>query len=176
MHEMFYSCCRSQYMSNVMLLLSTNIALVHYNDVIMSAMASQITGVSVVCSTVCSDANPRKHQISASLALVRGIHRWPVNSPHKGPVTRKMFPSDNVIMGENLHETWKVSASVKASCIIPVQFLLIEPILVSSLVALNIFNEKKGKFRIIQATIIPFVYFRCISLCCYCLQNKNYIK
>ena len=29
---------------------------------------------------------------------MRGIHRWPVNSPHKGPVTRKMFPLDDVIM------------------------------------------------------------------------------
>ena len=29
---------------------------------------------------------------------MRGIHRWPVNSPHKGPVTRKMFPFDDVIM------------------------------------------------------------------------------
>ena len=43
-------------------------------------------------------ADQRKHQSSASLALVRGIHRWPVNSPHKGPVTRKMFPFDDVIM------------------------------------------------------------------------------
>ena len=40
----------------------------------------------------------RKHQSSASLAFVRGIHRGPVNSPHKWPVTRKMFPLDDVIM------------------------------------------------------------------------------
>ena len=40
----------------------------------------------------------RKYQSSASLAFVRGIHRWPVNSPHKWPVTRKMFPFDDVIM------------------------------------------------------------------------------
>ena len=40
----------------------------------------------------------RKYQSSASLALVWGIHQWPVNSPHKGPVTRKMFPFDDVIM------------------------------------------------------------------------------
>ena len=38
-----------------------------------------------------------KHQSSAALAFLRGIHRWPVNSPHKGPVTRKMFPFDDVI-------------------------------------------------------------------------------
>ena len=70
----------------------------HYNDVILSAMASQITGVSIVCSTVCSGTYQRKRQSSASLAFVTGIHRWPVNSPHKGPVTRKMFPFDDVIM------------------------------------------------------------------------------
>ena len=64
----------------------------------MSAMVSQITGVSIVCSTVCSGAHQRKHQSSASLAFVRGIHRWPVNSPHKRPVTRKMFPFDDAIM------------------------------------------------------------------------------
>ena len=47
----------------------------HYNDFIMSAMASQITSVSMVRSTVCSGADQRKHQSSASLAFVRGIHR-----------------------------------------------------------------------------------------------------
>ena len=65
--------------------------LYHYNDVILSAMASQITGVSSVCST-------RKHQNSASLAFVRGIHWWPVNSPHKSLVTRKTFSLSDVIM------------------------------------------------------------------------------
>ena len=65
---------------------------------IMNAMASLITGASIVYSTVCSDADQRKHESSASLAFVRGIHRWPVNSPHKGPVMRKMFPFDDVIM------------------------------------------------------------------------------
>ena len=72
--------------------------MIHYNDAIMSEMASQITGVSIVCSTVCSGADQRKHQSSASLVFVRGIHRWAVNSPHKGPVTRKMFSFDDVIM------------------------------------------------------------------------------
>ena len=52
----------------------------HYGDIIMSAMASRITGISSVCSTVCSGANQenikRKHQSFASLVLVRGIHRW----------------------------------------------------------------------------------------------------
>ena len=70
----------------------------HYSDVIMSTMASQITGVATVCSNVCSGADQRKHQSSASLAFVRGIHRWQVNSPLKGPVTRNMFPFDDDIM------------------------------------------------------------------------------
>ena len=66
--------------------------------IIMSEMASQITDVSVVYSTVCWGADQRNHQSSASLAFVRGIHRSPVNSPHKRPVPRKMFPFDDVIM------------------------------------------------------------------------------
>ena len=70
----------------------------HYDDVIMGAMASQITSLMVVYSTFYSAADKRKHQSSASLACVRRIHRWPVNSPHKWPATRKMFPFDNVIM------------------------------------------------------------------------------
>ena len=64
----------------------------------MSLMASQITSLTIVYSTVYSDADQRKLQSSASLAFVRGIHRGPVNSPHKRPVTRKMFPFDDVIM------------------------------------------------------------------------------
>ena len=58
----------------------------------------QITSLTVVYSAVYSDADQRKHQSSTSLAFVRGIHRGPVNSPHKWPVTRKMFPFDDVIM------------------------------------------------------------------------------
>ena len=57
----------------------------------MGAMASQITSLTIVYSTVYSGADQRKHQSSASLAFVRGIHRWLVNSPHKCPVTRKCF-------------------------------------------------------------------------------------
>ena len=70
----------------------------HNNDVIMNTMASQITSLTIVYSTVYSGADQRKHQSSASLAFVRGIHWWPMNSLHKGPVTRKMFPFDDVIM------------------------------------------------------------------------------
>ena len=64
----------------------------------MGSIASQITSLTIVYSTVYSDADQKKNQSCASLAFVRGIHRGPVNSPHKCPVTRKMFPFDDVIM------------------------------------------------------------------------------
>ena len=64
----------------------------------MSTMASQIASLTIVYSAVYSGADQRKQQSSTSLAFVRGIHREPVNSPHKGPVTQKMFPFDDVIM------------------------------------------------------------------------------
>ena len=70
----------------------------HYSDVVMGAIASQITSLTIVYSIVYSDADQRKHQSSASLAFVRGTHREPVNSPHKWPETRKIFPFDDVIM------------------------------------------------------------------------------
>ena len=80
----------------------------HYGDVMMGSIASEITSLTIVYSTVYSDADQRKLHSSASLAFVRGIHRGPVNSPHKWPVTRKMFPFDDVIMGMVLcgEATW----------------------------------------------------------------------
>ena len=75
------------------------ISMFHYDDVIMSSMASQITSLTIIYSTVYSGTDhQRKHPRSASLAFVRGIHRGTVNSPHKWPVTRKMFLFDDVIM------------------------------------------------------------------------------
>ena len=71
----------------------------HYSDVIICAMASQITSLTIVYSTVYSDADQRKHQSSASLAFVRGIHMWHVNSPHKWSVTRKMRPFNDDLLG-----------------------------------------------------------------------------
>ena len=64
----------------------------------MGAMVSQLTSLTIVYSTVYSCADQTKHQSSASLAFVGWIHRWLANSPHKWPVTRKMFPFDDVIM------------------------------------------------------------------------------
>ena len=70
----------------------------HYSNVIMSAMASQITSLMVVFSTVYPGADQIKHQSFAPLAFVRGIHRWPVNSAHERPVTWKTLPFDDVII------------------------------------------------------------------------------
>ena len=70
----------------------------YYNDVIMGAMASHITSLTIVCSTRYSGTDQNKYQSPASLAFVWGIHRWLVNSPHKGPITQKYFPFDNAIM------------------------------------------------------------------------------
>ena len=96
----------------------------HHSDVIMSSMASQITSLTIVYSTVYSGADQRKHQSSASLAFVRGIHRSPVNSPHKGPVTRKVFPFDDVIMVP----VWAVDIShgisARFGCVLFVVFIV----------------------------------------------------
>ena len=74
----------------------------HYSDVIMGTMASQVANLIIVYSTVYPGADQWKHQSSASLVYVRGIQRWPVNSSHKGPVTRKMFPFDDNIIHDRL--------------------------------------------------------------------------
>ena len=82
----------------------------HYTDVTMSAMASQIISVSIVYSTVGPGADQRKQQSSASLAFAWGIQRWSVSSPHKRPVTRKVFPFDDVIVISCIwHSEWNHS-------------------------------------------------------------------
>ena len=70
----------------------------HYCNVIMGAVVSQVTSLTIVYLTVLSGGDQRKHQSPASLAFLRGIHRWPMNSSHKIPVTRKKFSFDDVIM------------------------------------------------------------------------------
>ena len=85
----------------------------HYGDVIISTMASQITSLTIVYSTIYLGADQRKHQSSASMAFVRGIHWWPVNSLHKWPVTLKMFPFDDVIMCNKFFKNVWDSQAVK---------------------------------------------------------------
>ena len=77
----------------------------------MGAIVSEIISLTIVYSNVYSDEDQRKHQSSASLAFVRGIHRSPVNSPHKWSVTRKMFPFDDVIMFMGLRLSLRQSST-----------------------------------------------------------------
>ena len=89
----------------------------------MSAMASQIASLTIVYSIVYSGADQRKHESSASLAFVRVIHRSPVNSPHKGPVTRKMFSFDDVIMEEASGCWWPLMSFASWHLHIPCWFV-----------------------------------------------------
>ena len=113
----------------------------HYSDVRMSETASLITSVSAVCSTVGSGADQRTQQSFASLVFVRGIHRWPVDSPHKGPVMRNIFPFDGVM---------------RANCI----DLIIKEILS---------NEYKSLFLIRSGAITWLVVFYCFLFLFLCL-------
>ena len=106
----------------------------------MGAIASQITSLTIIYSTVYSDADQRKRQSSAPLAFVRGNHRWPVNSPHKWPVARKMFQFDDKIIylfiSPNLcgndfrlqicHLTFDISMVIKCNSVSELDYLCIE--------------------------------------------------
>ena len=101
----------------------------------MGSMASQITSLTIVYSAIYSGADQRKHLSSASLAFVWGIHWGPVNSPHKWPVTRKMFPFDDVIMQyeytgmkqSNLIKTWPFDTAKSRTIKKNIYFILNSP-------------------------------------------------
>ena len=76
----------------------------HYADVIIIEMASQITSPTVVYSTVYSDADQRKHQSSASLAFVWGIHRDRWIPRTKGQLRRKCLH----LMTSSWNNRWAV--------------------------------------------------------------------
>ena len=100
----------------------------------MDSMASQITSLAIVYSTIYSGTDQRKHQSSVSLAFVQGIPQSPVNSLPKWPVTQKMFPFDDVIMGslvlrinhQNIfiflliHVSWQLRTSRSFTCFLAV--------------------------------------------------------
>ena len=78
----------------------------------MAAMVSQITGISTIRSNISWGAHQIKHQSSVLLAFVREIYRWPVYFPLTGPVTRKIFPFDDVIMWDyEFHTTLDMATS-----------------------------------------------------------------
>ena len=116
----------------------------HYSDVIMGMIASQITNLTIVYSTIYQDADQRKHQSSASLAFARGIHRVPVNSPHKGPVMWKIFPFDDVIM------EWVIVAS-ENSLLLNNAKLWPQPLL--SYCQLNPWEQNSVKFQYIYQSL-----------------------
>ena len=113
----------------------------------MGAIASQITSLTNVYSTVYSGADQRKQQSSASLAFVRGIHRWPVHSPHKGPVTRKMFPFDDVIMYRATNYTASFQAQGKTNA---------SPTTNPTLTSMSFYTLAKWTRYIYQSCIISF--------------------
>ena len=77
------------------------VQIVHYNDGIMDTMASQITSLTIVCSTAYSDADQRKHKSSAPLAFVRRIHRC-------GEFTETgEFPAQMASNAENVSIWWR---------------------------------------------------------------------
>ena len=136
----------------------------HYDDVIMSTIASQITSLTIVYSTVYSDADQRKHQSSASLAFVWGIHRGPVNSPHKWPVTRKMFPFEDVIMVTPRRNTTKLESH-------------------SFLFGCNVFTmremlysvDMKLPIHVVYAALYPCQLSRvCVNRISYCILSLGY--
>ena len=93
---------------------ATSYSYAYYGD---GAMASQITSLTTVYSNVYSGADQMKYQSSAWLAFVRGIHRWPVNSPHKGPVTRKICQFIDVVMvNRSLPKYWTCHFKYAFSC------------------------------------------------------------
>ena len=144
----------------------------HYSDVIMGTLGPQITSPTIVYSIVCSGADQRKHQSSASLAFVRGTRRWPVNSPHKGPVSRKKFPFDGVIMKRfcfivkefnsargAYHHIWM---SQKTSCLL---FMMMSSKGDSSVVTGPLWGESSG-YRLIPLTKGQWRWALMFSLIC----------
>ena len=128
----------------------------HYNHVIMNTMASQITSLTIVYSTVYSGIDQRNHQSSASLDFVRGIHRWQMNSPHKGPVTRKIFQFDDVIM--NL-PSFRTSSSMDRTS--SISFVLQEIYTSSVRCAAVKTRSIFCKIRTIAVILIKFIFCQC---------------
>ena len=98
MHVLLYSVYEYNVLRSRFKMGTVQVVRTHCNNVMIGAIASQITSLTIAYSTVSSGADQRKHQSSASLAFVRGIHRSAVNYPHKRPVKRKTCPTDDVIM------------------------------------------------------------------------------
>ena len=132
-----------------------------YCDNIMSAMASQITSLAIVYSTVYSGANQSIHQSSASLAFVQGIPRSPMNSSHKGPVMQTMFPFGDVIMLENILDctanTQGNHKTIACICLTPVSLFAMK--VTSPMCTVPLFS---WIFRIIKLLFICWITRLCL--------------
>ena len=138
---------------------------IHYNDVIMGAIASQITSLTIVYSTVYSGADQRKHQSSASLAFVWGIHRGPVNSLHKWPVTREMCPFDDVIMQYKTMTIFDLSRDIKS---------LYNSFVYAYLLLSNIWSYLYKSSSQVTRTFQSEIYWIILgSSCCYCTKIEH---
>ena len=148
---------------------------IHYDDVIMGAMASQITSLTIVYSTVYSDADQGKYKSSPSLAFVQGSHRGPVNSPHKWSVTQKMSPFDDVIMYSSIITT----ASVRGQCWYSMRFTRDLPLL--SRREFTVFTGRLRRFAFMESHLPMDIFFqftllirfRCIVDDKFCLELSH---
>ena len=126
------------------------------HHIIMNVMASQIISLTIVYSSMYSGADQRIHQSSTSLAFVRGIHRWPVNSPHKGPVSLKMFPFDDVIMWLEHSINFDIrlqTTSIAWECQWIISFHFRE----LSWDAINVHHEHSGKIQRVMTNKIQII-------------------
>ena len=117
----------------------------------MSVVASQITGT--VCSTGCLGQHRRKHQNLCYWPFVRGIHSWPVNSLHKGPVMMRAFPCYAIIMVTGAINNIPTSVQIMAWCR-PGNKPLFEPIMFRLPMHMCIIQSQRVKFSI-QKSFIP---------------------
>ena len=147
--------------------------LIHYNDVIMGVIASKITSLTIVYSTVYSGTDQIKHQCFASLAFVWGIHRWPVNSPHKWPVTREMFPFDDVIMNWWIH-LWVLA---QLQSLLNTQYLIYPQVMTGQRYywATSI-NNKPDRVSHELLGSISLMCLACENYCCPYLKTKKQNK
>ena len=143
------------------------------ND-IMGVMASQINSLSIVYQVAYSGTDQRKYQSSASLAFVRGIHRWPVNSPHKGPVTRKRFPFVS-------KSTSKIKTIICASMILLILMINTSKIPTKSNIYIYMYNLYNNRNNLMHSDKVIYVSIAGLytlsvlivrdmqheSLCCY---------
>ena len=128
------------------------VKMTHYSEVIMVA-ASQITSLTIVFSIVYSDTDQRKHQSSASLAFVGEIHRGPVNSLHKWPVTWKMFPFDDVIMNFHCNGSWEFPPMMWFHC--DALFYMLLPNLRGFVWSMHLPNIIQGYFILCMIVPVP---------------------